>query len=42
MSSARSMKPAQYVLGVMFLGAFGLQITHKEFFDRLVPAYLER
>jgi uncharacterized membrane protein len=36
------MNRSRYALGAMFLGALGLQVTHKEFFDRLVPGYLDK
>jgi len=36
------MNRSRYAVGAMFLGAFGLQVTHREFFDRLVPSYLAK
>ena len=36
------MNRSRYALGAMFLGALGVQVTHKEFFDRLVPGYLDK
>ena len=42
MSRGVEMNRSRYALGAMFLGALGVQVTHKEFFDRLVPGYLDK
>lgn len=42
MGSDTKTDPSRIALGALFLGALGLQLTHREFFDRLVPSYLAK
>ena len=42
MGADGQMNRSRYALGAMFLGALGLQVTHRDFFDRLVPSYLAK